>query len=360
VRAAHEPLLANALLRLLLDRVAPRDRPGAEEWATCARLAGRNGVIVRWTECLVASGIELPALVARLASRERQRARAMLKTMQLVAALCRARDVAFLFPKALQHLPDMGRDLDLLVLSRTHEVDKHLRRELQAEPLPVGLRGRLAASTSYRLARCPAVLDVLHGRVGVVGEHTEFPETLLRRARPEVVEGVTFDLPSAEDQLLLQAMQKVYGRTHMRISDIVSTTRLLRDPSLDWDYLIQAARHLGILSNLSCYLSFVGQIHVNALGESLPCPIAAGMLLTERWGRVRFSGEYRFPLGRVHLRIYVKRLAAEVAARRWASAGRHGLMPILAADAVWSRLFRRARQRRTDATPIHATEALEV
>ncbi|MGH7526049.1 MAG: hypothetical protein ACREMX_05050, partial [Gemmatimonadales bacterium] len=330
--------LAEALLRLVLeeeDGIAPL---GAVEWTGIARIGIRNAVLIRCTDRLSGRGAEPPPATADLVRRERERARAMLDAMQAVATQCRALGVGFLYPRALQHLPDMGRDLDLLLLSCSTEVDARLRAELHAVPLPAGLRGRIGGSTSYRLPGCPAVLDVQHGRLGVVGEHKTFPAALLRRRRPRTVAGRTFDVPSEEDQLLLQGMLRVYGRTALRLSDIASTILLLRSHSVDWDYVIRTARELAILPGLSCYLTYVDQIHAGALGGRLPCPDVARRLLSQSWGRVRFEGdEYRFPAAAVNCRLYLQRLATDLRSRRWSSAGRLGLIPAVAGAALCGR-----------------------
>ncbi len=340
----RESRLAAALLRLLLGRSGAEEFGDERDWAVVARIGAENAVLVRCTERLQAAGVHPPACVTDAAARLAARARAMLDAAAAVGDLCRSRGIPFIYPKLLQHVPDMGRDLDLLVLPRSAELDGHLRRALGAVPLPTGLRERITGAASYRIPGCPAVLDVLHGRLGVLGEQTGFPATLLRRSRP-VATGGKFDVPSPEDQLVLQGMQRVYGRTGIRLGEVVATVRLLRHETLDWDYVMATARETAIHSGLACYLSYVGQIHAEAVGEPLPCPPAARSLMRGHWGRVHFrGGGYRFPAAAVNCRLYLRRLADGLASGRWAELGRLGLMPAVAAATLHGRALRRLRQ----------------
>jgi hypothetical protein len=128
--------------------------------------------------------------------------------------------------------------------------------------------------------------------------------------------------------MVLQGMRRVYGRRSFRLTDVIATVTALRVPGLDWGYVIRTARALGMLPGLSCYLSYVDQIH-RALygGDLIPQAPRAGLTL-EGWGRFAFRGAaYRFPAARVGGRLYWQELRTALTTRNWSAASRLGLLP---------------------------------
>jgi hypothetical protein len=186
-------------------------------------------------------------------------------------------------------------------------------------------------------------LDVHHARLGNLGEDNLYPRIMLENARKLHIEGMEFLAPSIEDQLLLLGMQKVYGRRHLRLCDLLWAMATIRKESLDWDYVVGSARRLSIFAGLCCYLSYVDQVYQEIYGTSLLGPELRRALLREDWGRVQFrDGYYRYPVLAVSGRLYVRKLAAMAANGNWESAGRLCLLPLLGLVSVLGRLGSRA------------------
>src|SRR5256886_5535227 len=100
---------------------------------------------------------------------EQGRVGTSLELIHQVSRRCEAAGIEFVFPKAFQDYPDMGDDVDLLLLERSTEVDRRIIVELDAAALGRDLGGRIAGTTTYAVAGCPSPLDVQHGRLGVAG-----------------------------------------------------------------------------------------------------------------------------------------------------------------------------------------------
>jgi hypothetical protein len=338
---SSEAGLASSLGRLVLDGAgwAPT---AEEEWAQFLQLAVSNGVVIRALDRLHDRGTVVPPSFAGAIKAQRTRARQMFEAMSRVAELCTTHGVDWCYPKAPDRLPDIGRDLDLLVASGSERLDGLLRRELGAVRLERGFRFELAGSTHYRFPSWPAALDVQQGRLGVAGEHSGFPAELLRRSDPVEVAGCRFMVPRGEDRLVLQGLQMIYGRDAIRLTDVVSTVTLVRQGGLDWDEITGTATRAGIVPGLSCYLAYVDQIHGDLFGTPLACPPHARRLIRGSWGRVTFArGRYRFPTVTVNARLYLRRLLSDFAHGRWASAARLFFLPGIAVAAVGSRISRR-------------------
>ena len=321
---------AEGILRLLLADADPSDTVRRIGWPGLATLARRHNVLLRVADRLEKGGEPGAHSFREAVLQERERARAALNVVERVSRACEKLGIAFLFPKAFQHLPDIGADLDLLVLSDDPAVDLRI---LEA----AGLRGRrrarsrLTGATSYEIDACPTLLDVQHGRLGRMGEDGLFARMMLAAAHHRTADGREARALSAEHQLVLQGMQRIFGRTDVRLSDIVYTVSSLRRDDLDWGQVLETARAFQVLDGLACYLVYVDQIHREVIaGTPLPLPMVL-RARAERWGRLEFRrGSYRFPTLRVNGALYLAKLDAEVRERNWSAAGRLCLAPAIA------------------------------
>jgi len=301
------------------------------DWNVLLPLARRNGILLRVAARLAERGPAPPTPVVEAIATERRRVRDAFALVRNVSRVCTKHGIAFLFPKAFQHYPDVGEDLDLLVLSRAADVDALLARELSATAAPRDLAAWIAGTATFRVRDVLTPLDVQHGRIGTVGEHRAYAVALVRNNRRIVIEGMECALPWPEDQLVLQGVQRIYGRRFLRLSDVVYTISTLRDP-LDWPYVLSTARRIGVLPGLACYLSYVEQIHRELLGGPLVPEQVRDHLPLAGWGRVAFTrGAYRFPALRVNAKLYLKQLVAGLRTANWDRAARLCLLPLVGA-----------------------------
>jgi hypothetical protein len=333
---------AAVLVELLLGHPAGRRARGAD-WNELSEIARDNGVLLRVNDRLAALGFKRsPAFLAAV-DIERRRARAVFDLVRRVGEACEVAGIPHLFAKAARHYPDVGRDVDVLVAAAPAAVDRALRDGVSALPTPRGLSSRLSRTTTYIVPGCAAPLDVQHGCLGAAGEHDWYASDLLRGRRPTTVGGIDIFAPSPEDSLVLQGLQRVYGRVSIRISDVVSTVPLLRSEALDWGYIVRTATRLGVLPGLRCYLTYANQI----CGETPDASLFPRDLVGGRWGVLSCHRDgYRFPAIAVNARVYMSAFATKVQSREWASAVRICALP---AVAVTTAVRRAARKRRRSA-----------
>jgi hypothetical protein len=135
--------------------------------------------------------------------------------------------------------------------------------------------------------------------------------------------------------MILQTMQRVYGRRHIRISDIVYVIGSLRKDCLDWDYLIKSTKQLGIFQGLCCYLSYVDQIHFQILQEDLLSAELRKVLILDGWGKLRFEDPYfTFPTLRVAGWLYSKKLQTLLLSGDFDATSRLCMTPLAAIASV--------------------------
>jgi hypothetical protein len=332
---------AEGALRLLLGPHGEWDRsPQAWDWDVFVRVARDNVILVRSAAAFGELRVAQPAVFAEAAAQERRRVGRTVEWIGKISELCLQERVPFVFTKAFQHYPDMGHDIDLFVSDHSAGIDALLTRTLGASPIRGSLSHRTAGKTSYELSGCPSPVEIHHGRMGQIGEHTAYPAILMKNRRWTTVGGISTYVPSPEDQVILQALQRIYDHLSIRLSDVVHTVAALRAP-LDWPYVVETSRRAGIFDGVCCYLTYVDQIHEAVFGTSVVPEALQPALGRHRWGSVQFKeGVYRFPTGSVVGRVYGAKFLAELRALNWEGAGRLALLPPLAVLAALGRLER--------------------
>jgi hypothetical protein len=331
MKSGEQQTLAAVTLKLLLDRSSRLCEMDEQSWYDLFAVVAKNGVLLRATERLREQGSFPPTFFSKAENRERQRAQGKVELIRTISQLCSASGLEFIFPKAFQHYPDMGRDLDLFVLTEPAKVNALLVEALNASPLKRNFSNRLDGTVCYTIAGCAAPLDVHYRRLGSLGEHRGLLETILRNSKEIGIAGGKFLAPSAEDQMILQVMQRVYGRRHIRISDLVFTISSLSKDDLDWDYLIKSTNQLGVFPGLCCYLSYVEQIHLEIFQRELLSSELRKVLILDGWGKMRFEDPYyTFPNLRVAGWLYSKKLQALLLSGDFDATSRLCMTPLVA------------------------------
>ncbi len=329
---------AQLILRLLIAEPVSPGEFADLDWGLLARLGKGNAVLIRVAERLIAAGARPPVWFADVVEGERVRARAALDTLEHVRRAASRHGVEWLLPKATQRLPDLGDDLDLLVLARSNAVDALLLEGIATVRRRRTVANRLAGATVYTVLQGGIALDIHHGRVGSAGEHTRYAAHLVESGRAATIAGVEVVVPSAEDALVLQGLEKVAGRWSFHLSDVVHTVATLGAERLDWDYVIGTARAHGGEAGLCCYLHYVDEIHERFVGRRLLHPETRRALRFDRWGKVDFEeGAFRFPALRVSGRVYAREFLVHIRSGCWDSAARLCLLPLVAGATLAAR-----------------------
>ena len=189
---------ATLALRLLLDEELLPDALSTVDWDGLLR-ATTPGALLRATSRLLALGARSPAHVLAAVERERRRSQAGLELIAHTARVCTAHGIACLFPKVYQHYPDMGDDIDVLLLTESWDADGLILAGLPATPFPRDLGTRLAAAAAYAVSDVAPALDLQHGRLGASGEDTTFPAVLWAGRQHVTAGGIAFDTANVQE-----------------------------------------------------------------------------------------------------------------------------------------------------------------
>lgn len=325
-RESHPPFLIRLLLR---EARAEEIESAQEDWGGLYRTMKENAVLVRSCAGLQEAGVEIPAYVRDAAAAESRRIEKTVGMIGSIGSLCAEAGLEHIFPKAFQHYPDMGHDVDLLVSDRSLRIDRLIADQYGAILSPGSLLDRVSGKTGGSLPGFPSPIEIHHGRMGHLGECGDYPSILLGNKKTLAVNDTVSFVPSAEDQVIIQAMQRIYGHFSIRITDAVHMMRLIRREDLDWFYIRDISRRIGISRGMGLYLGQLDFIHRKAFAAPLPIP-DAGAFGTSRGKAAAFKGTYRVPPPQIAA-AYLTKLVFYLRTNNWASAVRLSLLPAMAA-----------------------------
>jgi len=311
------------LLNLLLEGVFSRNDWTQIDWKLLLKIAQRNLVLLRTGDLLQQKGISIPQFFLDAIDKEKKRIEAVDELIGKISKLCVIHKISFLMPTALQHLPDMGGDIDLLVPNDSRLIDSLLADEFQAKPLPRNLFNLISTESSFSLNPPYPSIEIHHGRLGLTGEHRFFAALLFKNSKVNSFHGVDIPIPSDEDHLLLQTIQRLYGRFYFRISDLVHPVRLIKNKDLDWDYLFKTTSEIGLREGWRFYLSYLNKIYNDLFAQSLvPPSVQRGLVKVKKESFVFKNAYYRYPMLAVTGKLYWKKWTADLLSRRLASLSR--------------------------------------
>ena len=348
VHAQH----ARLPLELLLAETTPAILTGGDssdvDWDAFCRVARDGVVLVRVAERLERDDALAAPLQEALVG-ERERITNTLELIYQLTDLLEQEGIEFVFHKAFQHFPDMGHDVDLFVTERSRRVDTVIERHFEATPTTGSALHRLAGKTGYSLGGFAAPVEINHGRMGIIGDCPRFADRLGENRKRVSIGGVSTFVPSAEDQLITQVLQRMYVHRSIRVSDAVFAAKLFPSSDLDWDYLVRTCKRAGIFSGFRCYLGQMDRIHDSVLGRSFVPEAKREFLPRTPFKSVSFSSTpYRLPPVSVGGRLYLGRLLTEGVAMNIDGVGRLLLLPAFAVLAAIRKLATRPASTRVD------------
>lgn len=246
--------------------------PKTGGWEKELSLAKKNVVLLRRDAILSRKGIS-PTEQAyhETVEAEKKRIHDTLPIIQKLADLCEEAKIPYVFTKSFQHFPDMGHDIDLLVMDSSSRIDNLLREKLDIVPAGDSLTNKVAGKTSYRIPGLETSLEIHHGRVGHIGEYPAYARDLVHRKHKLQIDGHTFPVPSPEDQLIFSVLQRVYSHLNFRISDLLSGSALLHRQDMDWDYITRQIHALGIEPGFVFYKACVQESGESVLHFKRDC-----------------------------------------------------------------------------------------
>jgi hypothetical protein len=237
--------------------------------------------------------------------------------------------------KSLDHLPDLGSDLDLYTNATPDDVIRLMREDFNAVPDHRSWGDRLAGKWNFIVPGLPELVEIHVGRLGQTGEQTAIASSLIDRTRCIAVGEQMFRVPAVSDRLMISTLQRMYRHFYFRLCDVIDSAQLVEEGMVDYDDLYVAAKTAGIWEGMATYLAIVSDYVKRFRGEGLDIP--QWVLKAARFdGReIYFAKDFlRVPILPQSAMLYGKQLAGTFRRRQIHSGARLSLLPWLATAAL--------------------------
>jgi hypothetical protein len=245
------------------------------------------------------------ARVARVAlARERARIERALNGLQNVCDRLEDAGCAVTVMKTLDHWPDFGSDLDLIVRGDEAVVVRILKTELGGRRCMRTMSDWVAHKRSFALPGLPEQVEAHVNRLGPAGEHSKLAARFIDRRTTERFGTYLFAVPAPEERLIAAALQRMYRHLYVRICDICNLAALMDGRRLDFTELRNAAGLAGIWPGVAC--EYVEKLRGHDWN------LQADVIGSARFGssllRVRHGDFFSFPAFPHGLALYAERL----------------------------------------------------
>jgi hypothetical protein len=311
-----------------------------EEFDNLANLANLNHVILRAFEIFcdimreAGDDVRLEWAQAAIAEERTRVATAVGFLKEICGAFEQAGyDVAVI--KSLDHLPDLGSDLDLYTNADNRDVSSLMNRRFGAHLAERSWGDRLARKWNFVIPGLPESVEIHMRRLGQTGEQVKIARSLSARSRLISVGEHTFRVPSASDRVMISTLQRMYRHFYFRLCDIVDSASLADSGGLDFTDLRAAATEAGIWEGTATYLAIVSDYVKNYRGWGLNLPWFVRDTAKFGGDQIFFNKDFlRVPIIPQSAKLYGRQLAGLVRRREIHSGARLSLLPWLATAAV--------------------------
>jgi hypothetical protein len=276
-------------------------------------------------------------MVESALAKENERLERALNSLNEIVNSFQRRGLPITIMKTLDHWPDTGSDLDLLVAADARVVREIFETDFHAVEQAQSWGDRLAHKYNFQIPGLPELVETHVGCLGQTGEHTSLAAGVLARRAPVTFEKYSLPVPSPEDKVVIATLQRMYRHYYIRLTDIVNIFELMARGSLDLDRLQAIAEPASVWEGVATLLAVVHQyaLRYGATPVALPDNVQKA---------TQFSAKRTY-LGRTFVRVPVLPEAANLYLRQLAGNGfRHNLrammrlslLPVLATAAFVS------------------------
>lgn len=266
---------------------------------------------------------------------ERTRIATALSFLVRICDAFQQRRIAVAVIKSLDHLPDLGSDIDLYTDAKPEQVLHLMEKDFGATLESRSWGDRLACKWNFIVPGLPELVEIHVGRLGQTGEQSAIACSLLGRTRVIAVGEMSFRVPGSSDRLMISTLQRMYRHFYFRLCDIVDSAQLIESGSVDWNDLHAAATAAGIWEGVATYLAIVSDYVHRYRGVALNIPQEILSSARFRGSKVYFAKDFlRVPILPQSAGLYRTQLASVLRRRQIQSGARLSLLPWLATAAL--------------------------
>ena len=268
-------------------------------------------------------------------AKEKSRIDTALSFLSQICDLFSRHEIPIAVIKSLDHLPDLGSDIDLYTDAKPEDIIGLMALEFDARLAPRSWGDRLACKWNFIVPGLPELIEIHMGRLGQTGEQSVIASSLIERTRFVSVDGKPFRVPSVSDRLMISTLQRMYRHFYFRLCDIVDSAQLIESGNVDWNDLYTASKTAGIWDGMATYLAIVSD-YVNRY-RTTPVGVPQWILSGARFrgNEIYFAKDFlRVPVLPQSALLYGTQLAFVLRRHQIRNSARLSLLPWLATAAL--------------------------
>ena len=173
--------------------------------------------------------------------------------------------------KSLDHMPDLGSDLDLYTSGDAATVVEVMRREFNSHTEQRSWGDRLAGKWNFSVPGLPELIEIHVRYLGQTGEHQAVARRVLSRSVVKVLDGQAFRVPAPEERIVISTLQRMYRHFDFRLCDMADVAALVQNHAINFVELRKAADSGGIWPGVATFLFLVSK-YVEKYGGRAPVP----------------------------------------------------------------------------------------
>ena len=262
------------------------------------------------------------------------------RTLELIEDIDKAlsdEGIGRMFPKAMQHYPDMGHDIDILVADNSRRSDRAVAAAARGmKPAAGSIPNYVAGKTSYEIPGFSTSIEIHHARLGMFGEYSDLASEMFARGIP-AGGGRNFKIPCAEDALILCVIQRMYAHFCVRVSDAVNFILISSSPKTDMRYVFSTAKRYGIIHGLSMFARLAAQLAPKALGAEKHSYNRQGEYAATAGSLRPGKNHYNVSITAAVI-LVIEKMFSDLIARRWSSFFRLCFAPLAFLSVVLRKL----------------------
>jgi hypothetical protein len=312
----------------------------AEQRQDFVDLADSNHVVVRAFEVInrIAgnrgdTGVQ--GWAVSILAAERHRIHNALKQLEQVCNALEEENCHTVVMKTLDHWPDLGNDLDLVVMGETQRVVNVLKGRFAAHVEARSWGDRLANKWNFALPGLREAIEAHIGRLGQTGEHIGLAQRFIERRVQVTVNGCTFFAPAPEERIYAATLQRMYRHFYFRVCDILNAAAIVESGKLNYYDLRAGAQQAGIWPGVASFLKIVSDYVAKYRGTPLDLPAKVIADATVDGNKIYTHARFlRVPLMPYGARLYTRQLTETAFRGDVPATLRLSLLPPLASAAA--------------------------
>ena len=223
-----------------------------------------NKILIRYIDLLENNDVKVDGYLKKLYNKEVDRIKDNSDMIKRIAFSLKNYEKDFIFFMNFQHYPDMGEDIDILILKNFKDIKNILLKEFPLIEKKPSIFNKLAKKIMFLHSDNGLEIELHNARLGRLGEFlvTEKEIDYCKKNTDMI------HLPSRELQLIINVIQRLYTRSHLRISEILFL-KLNMGKNFDWEIVDEIARKFGVIRGLNLYLKIIDSLFLRETsGES--------------------------------------------------------------------------------------------